>query len=258
VNAGRILVRALVVIGGAAVACAIAWLTATASASTVGQVVDEPIGSSAPAVVTTIADPQPPVLSRVKGSVPVAQQAATSALAGAAAHTTRLAGVLDTSATRAVASVPVAVRAVGRIAVAATGLTAPAGSPRDHIENPPVGSGAAGQHAFTHARVDSGPQERPAGRSSTAIPARAAMPEIAGRPLTDRPSEHGADGLAGRSWPPSCVIPASAGFTAGHDRGCGDAVQPFAAEHPQSSLRRSDGSCQAVTSAEIRPGVTPD
>jgi hypothetical protein len=76
VNAGRILMRALVVFGGAVADSTIAWLTATASASTITQVTDGPIGAGTPAVATPTGDPQPHVLSQVTGSVPVVRHAA--------------------------------------------------------------------------------------------------------------------------------------------------------------------------------------
>ncbi len=250
-NAGRFLVRALVVLGGAAAVSAIAWLTATASASTVTPVTDGPIGSSASAVVTTIGES--PVLARV--AVPVARHAddaATPALARVrdlSTHTPRLADVLETSA-----SVPINILAVA--ATDLTGLVAPADSPSDHIA--PVGPDAAAPNDLTRAPATSEPRERPAGHASASIPVRSVMPEIAGQPDTDHPSAHGTSGPAGESWLPSCVVPASAGLTAGHDRGCGDAVQPSEAEHAQPSHRRNDVLRRAVTSVEIQPGVTPD
>jgi hypothetical protein len=264
VNAGRILARALVVIGGAAAVSAIAWLSATASASTGTQDVDGPIGSGVPAVVSTIGDPRPPVLLQV--AVPVARHAggaATSALAqvrdlsGVAAQT----DALGTSASRAVASVPAAVLAVGRVAVAATDLTdlvAQADKPSDHNENSPAGSDAAGPGDGTSAPADSGLRERSAGISPAAIPVHAATARIAGQPHADSQSEHGAGGLPGRSWLPSCVVPANAGLTAGHDHGCGDAVQASAADHPQPVKPRNGVLRRAVTSTEIQPGTTPD
>jgi hypothetical protein len=269
VNAGRTLVRALVVLGGAAAVSAIAWLTATASASTVTQVTDGPIGSGSPAAVTTIGDPQPTVLSQVTGSVPVqhAHDSVTPALArvhdlpGAATHTGRLAEGLETSATQAVRAVPATVLAVGRIAMAATdltGLVAPAAGPRDHVEKLHAGLDSAGPDDAMHPPANRGQRERSAGLSSAAIPVRAATTAIAGQPRPGHRSDHGAGGLAGHSWLPSCVVPASAGLTSGHDRPCGDAVQPPAAEHAQPAHRRNGPLLQAVTSAEIRPGVTPD
>ncbi len=269
-SAGRTLVRALVVLGAAVAVCAIAWLTATASASTVTQVTDGSIGSGSPAVVTTIGASQPAVLSQVTGSVPVARHAPDSVtpalgrvhdLSGAVTHTARLADVLETSATHAVASVRTTALAVGRVAMAVTdltGLLAPADGPRDHSEKLPVGLDSAGPDAATHAPANRGPGERSGGLSSAVIPVRAATTPIAGHLRTDPPSDRGAGGLAGRSWLPSCVVPASAGLTVGHDRSYGDAVQSPAAEHPQPSHRRNRSLRQAVTSAEIRPGVTPD
>ncbi len=269
-NAGRILVRALVVIGGTAAACVIAWLTATASASTVTQVTDGPIGSGVPAVASAIGDPQPPVLSRVATSVPVVGRvgdAATPArarvrgLSGAAAHTARLADVLDASVTHAVASVPATVRVVGRIAVTATDLTGqvvPADGPRDHVGKPAAGPDAAGSNDALPASATSDLRKRSAGSASTGIRVRVAMVAIAGESHADRQSDHGAGGLAGRSWLPSCAVAASAGFTAAHDRGCGDAVQPPAAQHPQPPHRRHGVLRPSVTAAEIQPGVTPD
>jgi hypothetical protein len=248
-NAGRFLVRALVVIGGAAAVSAIAWLSATASASTVTPATDEPIGSSASAVVTAIGEP--PVLSRVAGSVPVARDAATPALArvrdlsGAAAHTVPLADVLETST-----------NILAGAATDLTGLVVPADSPSDHIS--PAGPDVEASNHLTRAPANSSLRERPAGHASAAIPVRAVLPEIAGQPDTDHPSAHGAGGPAGGSWLPSCVVPASAGLTAGHDRGCGDAVETSEAEHTQPSHRRNDVLSRAVTSVEIQPGVTPD
>ncbi|MEV6647763.1 hypothetical protein [Amycolatopsis sp. NPDC051371] len=269
VHAGRILARALVVIGGAAAVSAIVWLTATASASTVTQVTDGPIGSGTQAVVTTAGDAQSPMLAQVTGSVPLvrrAHDAATPTLArvrdlsGAAAQTGRLADVLETSVTHAAASVPATVLAVGRIAVTATdltGLAAQADAPRDHVEQSPLGPDVVGRNDATRAPADSGTRERSAGLSPVAIPVRAATTAIAGQAHADHGSDHGATGR-GRSWLPSCVVPANAGLSAGHDRGCGDAVQPPAADHPQPSHRRNDVLRRAVTAAEIQPGITPD
>jgi hypothetical protein len=260
VNARRILARALVVIGGAAAVSAIAWLSATASASTVTQDADGPIGS----VVTTVGDPRPPVLSQV--AVPLARHAdgaATSALAQvrdlseAAAQTE----ALSAGASHAVASVPAAVLAVGRVAVAATDLTdfvAQADKPSDHNENSPAGSDAAGPGDSTPAPADSGPRERSAGFSPAAMPVHAATAQIVDQSHADSRSERGAGGLPGRSWLPSCVVPANAGFTAGHDHGCGDAVQAPAADHPQPAKSRNGVLRRAVTSTEIQPGTTPD
>jgi hypothetical protein len=137
-----------------------------------------------------------------------------------------------------------------------TGLVVPADSPSDHIS--PAGPDVEASKDLTRAPANSGPQERPAGHASAAIPVRAVLPEIAGQPDTDHPSAHGAGGPAGGSWLPSCVVPASAGLTAGHDRGCGDAVETSETEHAQPSHRRNDVLSRAVTSVEIQPGVTPD
>ncbi|MGK3200678.1 hypothetical protein [Amycolatopsis sp. MEPSY49] len=230
-NAGRLLGRALVVVGGAAAACAIAWLTATASASTVTDVADGPIASA--------------------GSLPVVRQAAAPVLdevrelSGAAAHTARL-------ATRVVAAVPATVVEVGRTAV--TALVPPADGPRDHVEKPVAGADVARSADAPRASASSGPRERFAALSS-AIPVRAA---VGSQPHADHRSEHGAGGLDGQSWLPSCAGAASAGLTAGHDRNCGDAIQEAAAEHPQPSHREHGVLHRAVASAEIQPGVTPD
>jgi hypothetical protein len=255
-------VRALVVIGGAAAVSAIAWLTATASASTVTEV-----ANGSPAVVTAVDHWQPPALSQVTDSVPVvrhAHDAAAPALAGvrdlseAAASPARLADVVETSVTHVVPGTVVAVR---RIAAAATELTepaAPAEGTRDHIEQPPTGPDAARPDDAPRAPANSGSRERSAGLFAAASPVRVATTEVAGQVPADVPSERGAGGLAGRSWLPSCVVPASAGFTSGHDRSGDDAVQPPAAEHPQPSHRGNGAQHRAVTSAEIQPGVTPD
>lgn len=227
-NAGRILGRALVVLGGAAAACAIAWLTATASASTVTEVTDGPIASA--------------------GSLPVVGQAAEpvlSELSGAATHTARL-------ATRVVASVPATVVEVGRTAV--TALVPPADGPRDHVEKPLVSPEVARADDVTRASASSGPRERIAPFSS-AIPVRAA---VGSQLHADHRSDHAAGGIDGESWLPSCVGTASAGLTAGHDRNFGDAIQEPAAEHPQPSHREHGVLHRAVASAEIQPGVTPD
>lgn len=259
-NAGRILVRALVVLGGAAAVSALAWLSATASASTVTQITDEPIASVVPAVVTTIGQPQPSVLAPVVGSVPVvrrAQDAVTPALsrvrdlAGAAAHPARLADVLETNVTHA----------VGRIAVAATdlvGLGTPAESPRDHVDTPSAGLGAVRPDDASGAPVHSDPRNRSAGRFSATTPVRAATTAVVARLHADHRSERGAGGPAGDAWLPSCVVPAGAGLTAGHDQGCGDVAQSRPAEDPQPSHRRNGVPRRAVTAAEIQPGVTPD
>ncbi len=234
-NTGRILGRALVVVGGAAAACAIAWLTATASASTVTEVTDGPIAT----VVTSA------------GTVPVVRQAAAPVmgevrgLSGAAAHTARL-------ATRVVASVPATVVEVGRTAVAT--LVPPVEGPRDHVEKPAADPDVARADHATRAPASSGPRERFAAFSS-AIPVRAV---VGSRLHADHRSEHGAGGIGGHSWLPSCVGAASAGLTAGHDRNFGDAIQEAAAEHPQPSHREHGVLHRAVASAEIQPGVTPD
>jgi len=236
VNAGRILVRALVVLGGAAAACAIAWLTATASASTVTEVTDGPIASAVPGVVTSV------------GSVPAVRQAAAPVLgevrglSGAAAHTARL-------ATRVVASVPATVTEVGRTAVAPP--APPADSARDHVEKPAAGPDADRADDVTRAPASSGPRERAASR---AIPVHAAS-----RPHADHHgAEHGEGGTGGQSSLLSCVGPASAGFTVGHGRNFADAIRETAAVHPQASHRRHGVLRATVASAEIQPGVTPD
>ncbi|SEF29506.1 hypothetical protein SAMN05421837_104728 [Amycolatopsis pretoriensis] len=237
-NAGRILLRALVVLGGAVAACAIAWLTATASASTVTEVADGPIASAAAGVVPSA------------GEVPLVRQARDTAvdrvrvLSGAAAHTARL-------ATRVVASVPATVVEVGRTAVAA--LVPPVAGPREHVEKS-AGPVVAVADDVTSAPAPGGQRERSTFRSP-AIPVRAAA---VSRSHADDRSEPGARGNSGQSWPPSCVGPASAGFTAGHDRNCGDAIQEAAAVHPRPSHRRNGVRSRAVAAAEIQPGVTPD
>jgi hypothetical protein len=145
--------------------------------------------------------------------------------------------------------------------VAATGLAepaAPAGGAGDHRENPLAAPAAGGPDDFTRVPADNGSGHHAAGRSSAAIPVRAPMPETAGQPHADRAPDQGAGGNAGRSWLPSCVVPASAGLTAGHDHSCGDAVQSSPAERPEPSHRRNDGVRRAVTSVKIQPGVTPD
>ncbi|WP_372669967.1 hypothetical protein [Amycolatopsis kentuckyensis] len=233
-NAGRILGRALVVLGGAAAACAIAWLTATASASTVTEVTDAPIAVVQPPALDSI-----PVVRQARGAAAPAV-ARVRELSGAAAHTARF-------ATGVVASVPATVVSVGRTAVAEPG--APAAGPRDHLEKPAAGPGVAEASGSTRATASSGPRERSAAFSSV-VPVRAG---VVSQPHTR--SEHG-DG--GRSWLLSCVGPAVAGFTAGHDRNFGDAIQESAAVRPQPSHHGYGVLRRAVASAEIQPGVTPD
>jgi hypothetical protein len=263
-DAGRFLVRALVVIGGAAAVSAIAWLTATASASTVTEIAN---GPGSPAVVTAIDHSPPSALAQVTHSVPVvrhAHDAATPALAGvrdlseAAAYPARLADVVETSVTHAVPGTVVAVRRIAGAATALTGPAAPAESTRDHVEPPPAGPDAARSDDAPRTPANSGSRERSAGRFAAPGPVRVAATEVARQLPADIPAEHGAGGLAGRSWLPSCVVPASAGFTSGHDRSGDDAVQPPAADHPQPSHRGNGAQHRAVTSAEIQPGVTPD
>ncbi|MEU7790738.1 hypothetical protein [Amycolatopsis sp. NPDC049159] len=255
VNAGRILVRALVVIGGAVALSAVAWLTATAFASTITQIAD---GPGTPAVVTVADDLKPPTLSAVTGATPSLVRVRD--LSRAVAHTDRLVDVLEANVTDAVASTPATVLAVGRIAVVAadstTGLVGPADDARDLVEHPPAGPGAAGPEDSAGSSPGTGPKERPAGHSS-AIAVGAATAAIASESRADQRADLGAGG-PGRSTLPSCVVPASTGLAAGHDRSSSDAVQPPAAAHPRSSHSRNGVSCRAVTSTEIQPGVTPD
>jgi hypothetical protein len=270
VNTGRILVRALIVIGGAAAVCAIAWLTATASASPVTQVTDGLIRSGIPTAATPSGDPQLPVLSQVTSSAPLvrpARDAATPVLArvrdlsGAAAHTGRLVDLLDTNLTQAMATIPATVLMVRRVAESATdptGPVTPTEDPSGNVEHSPPGLAAARPNYPADTLMTSGPRERSTGLSPVAIPVGAAKRAVAGELRTVLRSEYGAGGLAGGSWLSSCVIPASAGFTSGHDHTCGDVVQSLAAKFPQASHRRNGALRRAVTSTEMQPGVTPD
>ncbi|SFW60090.1 hypothetical protein [Amycolatopsis australiensis] len=225
--------RALVVLGGAAAACAIAWLTATASASTADQLAD---GPDAPA----IGNLQQPVLSPVVDTVtPVLARD----LAGTA---TRLAGVVETDATSAV---PAPIDAVGHLAVAATDhaqTTEPAAEP------PPAVLDTARKIRAPRTPVSSGPGNRPAEFSPAVIPVRAVA--AAEQPHADHQPEHGAGDFTGHSWLPSCTVSASAGF----DHCFGEAWQPAAAEDPQPAHRRDDVLRLGVQAAEIQPGITPD
>ncbi len=232
VKAGRILARALVVIGGAAAACALAWLTATASASTVTQIADDPVGTA-----VAIGDPVPPVVP------------------GALAEPARLAGLVKSRVSQAI---PATVGTVGRIALGATGRTGPASpvkGPSGHAAKP-AGPGAAKPVDASPAREDSVPRQRSAGLFPATAPVRAAA---ATDPLpVDLRADHGVDGPGGPSWPPVETVSANAGPASGHDRGCGDVAPFHAVERPQFSDRRNAVSHRAVASAEIRPGVTPD
>lgn len=249
-KAGRFLVRALVVAGGAAAVSAIAWLTGTASASTITETPDSP------AVVTAIGH-----------AVPVVRDAATPALtrvrdlSEAAADPIRLTETLETHVTHAVNALPGTVLAVRRIAekaTALTGLAAPPEEPSGHIGQSPAARDAAAPKDSAGEPVNGSPRHRPADLVPTTAPAHVATTAIAGQPHADDRSGHGADGLTGQSWLPSCVVPASAGFTSGHDRSGDDAVQPPAAEHAQSSHHGTGVLSRPVASAEIQPGVTPD
>ncbi|EOD69679.1 hypothetical protein [Amycolatopsis vancoresmycina] len=227
---------------------------------------DEPIGSSVPAVVPTI----DPARTQANGSVPVVGHATDAApatvarvrdLSGSAAPTAALADALETSASHTVASVPGTVPAIGRIAVTATDLTrliTATDDPHHDIGSTPEVPAPAGSNDLAHAPANSGGRERPTDRALVTIPVRPATTAITEQPLTEPRSDHGTGGLAGRPWLPSCVVPASAGHATGHDRSGGDAVQPAGAQHPQPSHHRNGVPGQAVTSAEIQPGVTPD
>lgn len=153
-------------------------------------------------------------------------------------------------ATRVMASVPATVVEVGRTAV--TALVPPADLPRVHVEK--LVTDVARADNATRAPASSGPRERFAALSS-AIPVRVA---VKSRLRADHHSEHGAGGIGGPSWLPSCVGAASAGFTAGHDHNCGDAIQESAAVYVQPLHCGHGVLHRTVASAEIQPGVTPD
>ncbi|WP_410638085.1 hypothetical protein [Amycolatopsis sp. lyj-346] len=243
--------RALVVTGGAAAACAFAWLTATASASTVTDIADGPLGKGSPAVEITTDDPQPPVLVQVADSAPAVQGARDAAA--------RLVDRLETNVPYAVDALPATVAAVGRIAVAATELaSAPTDGVRDDAEKPAAGLDTPAPDDASRAPVNSLPRERSADISSAMLPLRVVAAEVAGQLPADDRADHGADDLGGRSWPPSWTVSANAGPASGHDRGCGDVAQPDAGEHPQQWYRKTGVQHRAVTAAEIQPGVTPD
>lgn len=232
-KAGRTLLRALVVIGGAAAACALGWLTATASA---GTLTDGPL--DAPAVVT--------------GSVPVVHHAA----AGAVADTARLAGALEEHVGHAVDSVPATVAAVRRIAATATGLTKRDAPARSSAATPSAG---AAEPDDSRTSVGSAPRERSAGLLPVATTGRGVgKTAVAGR----TPVHHRAgDGVAdpGRApWLPLCAISADAGAAPGHDRGSADVAPPRSAEPARPAHRRNGAPHRAVTEAGIQPGVTPD
>ncbi|KDN17604.1 hypothetical protein DV20_35345 [Amycolatopsis rifamycinica] len=256
-KAGRFLVRALVVAGGAAAACALAWLTATASASTVTEVTDGPLGAGVPAVAATIGDAEPPVL----GHVPMARDTAAPAVArvralpGAATDPARLTDLVKTDAVSAT------VAAVGRFAAAATeltGLDTPAAGSPDHAGHAPAGLlDSAGPDDVSRA-PHSVPRKRSAGLFPATTPVRVIAHAVAGRLPAGHRADRGAEDSGGRSWLPSGTVSANAGPASGYDRGCGDVAQPFAAERPQSPPCRNDVSRSAVTAAEIQPGVTPD
>lgn len=233
-KSGRTLLRVLVVVGGAAAACALGWLTATASA---GTLTDAPL--DAPAVVT--------------GSVPVVHDVAS----GAVADTARLAGTLEEHVGHAVDSVPATVAAVQRIAATATGLAKRDAPARSSAATP--SAGAAEPDDASRTSVDSAPRERSAVLLPAATAGRGAgTTAAAGR----TPADHRAgDGVAdpGRApWLPPSAISADVGAASGHDRGSADAVQPYSAEHAQPAHRRNGVPHRAVTEAGIQPGVTPD
>ncbi|MDS0137524.1 MULTISPECIES: hypothetical protein [unclassified Amycolatopsis] len=225
-KAGRFLARALVVVGGAAAACALAWLTATASASTVTQITDGPLGMAAPVL------PAVPELPSVDPA--------------------RLADLVQSQVPQAI---PAAVAAVGRIAATGpTELDSPAKDPRDHAEKASLS--AARPIDAPPALVDSVPRERPAEPASATVPVRVVT--TTGPLPADLQAEHGGEDPGGRSWPPPCSISANAGPASGQDRGYGDVVLPDFANQAQSVRCRNGVSHRDVVSAEIRPGVTPD
>ncbi|MGW5743165.1 hypothetical protein [Amycolatopsis sp. NPDC003861] len=225
-KAGRFLVRALVVVGGAAAACALAWLTATASASTVTQVTDGPLGMAAPVL---------PVVPELPGVDPA-----------------RLADLVKSQVPKAI---PAAVAAVGRIAAAGpTELDRPVEGPRDHAEK--ASPSAARPVEAAPALVDSVPRERPAGPAPAMVPVRVVT--TTGPLPADLQAEHGGNTPGGRLWPPPCSISANAGPASGQDRGYGDVVLPDSAPRAQSVRCRNGAPHRGVVSAEIRPGVTPD
>ncbi|WP_410562153.1 hypothetical protein [Amycolatopsis sp. cmx-4-61] len=262
IHAGRALIRALVVIGGAAAVSAVAWLMATASASTLTDAADEPIGSGVQTVVSAIGDPKPSLLPQL-GAAERVNDVATPALARvrglseAVTRTPLLPDVLDTRAIRKVTAVPATVLTLGRL-TELKDFFAPPESPLASVGSATVDSVTAEPHDALPAPANTDSRDTSAD-SAAGTQLRKTTTSIGGQPDVDLGSDQGVGGAGGRSGLQSCVIPAGAGFAGGHDRGCGDVVQPRPqVARLQSSRRWTRVQCHAVTAAEIQPGVTPD
>ncbi|WP_410587154.1 hypothetical protein [Amycolatopsis sp. lyj-23] len=260
VNAGRALIRALIVIGGAAAVSAVAWLMATASASTLTDAVDEPIASGVQAVVSATGGPTSSVLPHSDAAERI-DEAATPVLAhvrslSEAAGTSRLTDVLDTHAIRTVTAVPATVLTLGHLTDLA-GILAPVGSPLEYVGKTPVASATTEPNDFLPASAKTDPRGTSAG-SAVATLRHAATTSTGVQAHADLGPDSGAGEDGGRSGLQGCAVPAGAGFAAGHDRGCGDVVQPRPEARLQSSRCWNRVLSHAVTAAEIQPGVTPD
>ncbi len=276
VGTGRFLLRALVVVGGAAAVSAVAWMSATASASTGTQITAEPIGSGSPAAVTTaghrqsqtrslVADVVPAVSRDLHHTVtaPAAVHNTVDAL-GASVHAIAATHIPAVDVARVADSVTATFNAGRSVAVAATDLvdlslasgrgSRPAGDapvdPARVVEQDSV---------LPEAAISEMPRRTPASASS-GVPVRATTADA---PVSIRAHElptsgHEDGGHPVRPWSPSCVVSASMCLAASHDRGTGDAAPQSAADHqllPRGGYGLRD---RCVTATEIRPGVTPD
>ncbi|QKV76809.1 hypothetical protein [Amycolatopsis sp. Hca4] len=245
VNARRALVRALVVVGGAAAVSAVAWLTATASASTLTDITNEPIGAGVQTAVSAVSDPKPSVL-------PQAVERVDDVARGLSEAATRV-DVLHAHAIPAVTTIPAAVLTLTDL----TGNLESPDNPVEHVGKPPADPVAAESHDVRSAPAKTGSPEASTAPSA-AFPLRPAAASALGEAHADLGADHGLGGLGGRSGLQAYVVPATAAFAAGGDRGCGDVAQPRSETRLQSSGRRNRVQQHAVVAAEIQPGVTPD
>ncbi len=276
VGTGRFLLRALVVVGGAAAVSTVAWMSATASASAGTQIAAEPIGSGSPAAVTTAGHQQPQTRSLVADVVPaVSRDLHHTVTAPAAVHNTvdALGASVHAIAATHIPAVNVAQVAdsvittfnVGRsVAATATNLvdlTLASGRGSRPAGDAPVDPTRVVERdsVVPVAAISGMPMRMPASASS-GVPVRAITADA---PVSIRAHElpasgHEDGGYPVRPWSPSCVVSASMCLAVSHDRGTGVAAPQGAADYqllPRGGYGVRD---RCVTATEIRPGVTPD
>jgi hypothetical protein len=273
-GAGRFLVRALVVVGGAAAVSTVAWLTATASAST--QVPDGPIESGSPAAVAMAGHREPPVPSPVAGVVPALSRDLHDAAAAPraahdvpsllreSAHVAVPADVVSAGVDRVKSSLAAGVEASRSIATAATDLTGTSPQP-DFLRDPVSEASVAPRPDIEQGGVTPTPAAdvlaaRTADAHSSGIRVHATSADMSPstRAHDHRRPGHNTGDQPVHPWSPSCVVSASTCLATDHGHGSGDAAHQAVAEprllpHACCGLRD-----HIVTAAELCPGVTPD